>query len=449
VIGERLLLWPARFLESIRSDASRRDRFLAGLVLAWVLGLFAAFQPGLMSWDSLQQYEQGLSGSYHNWHPPIVSLLNGIAGRLAGSPWPLLVAQLLAIGFGMLILVRRAPATRALPALALLCGFMAAPPVWSIAVTLWKDALVGAALLGAVAAVDSRRPFLALGLTVLGTLCRHNAVVAALPLAMAAASHVVHRHRDRLIAAVAVLAVLGFAPKLAERALDARDEWPLGALLVFDEIGVYSTRPDLLAASPLHRDFTVADLKHVYTPASQQPIFTGGPEATRITAASLPPRREQIRAEWFRVVRAAPLAYARHRLLHFRSLLGADGNPVCYPFHVGIDPGNPWGFRVPEGGAIHRALRHLQETTRNSFLFRGWFWMLALLALAAAASWRRAPRLAVWTAASGLLYGAAYLVVGVVCDFRFLYWSVLASFATGALLLRSDRVADAGLLERS
>jgi hypothetical protein len=400
-----------------------------------------------MSWDSLQQYEQGLSGRYGNWHPPVVSLLNGIAGKLAGSPWPLLAAQLLAIGMSIALLVRGAPANRAAIALVVFCGFLVAPPVWSIGVTLWKDVLVGAALLGAVAALDAGRPTLALGLTVLGTLCRHNAIVAALPLALPAVNQIVRDRRGRVVAGIAAIGFLALAPKLAERALHARDEWTLGALLVFDEIAVYSAHPDMLARSPLGQDFAVKDLHYVYFPASCQPIFSGGPEAPRITGASLPPRRTQIRAEWLRVVRAEPLAYARHRLLHFRSLLGADGNPVCYPFHVGIDPGNRWGFKLREDGAVYRGLRAVQDRLSNTFLFRGWFWMLALTVLAVVGCRRGAARLAVWTATSGWLYGAAYLVVGVVCDFRYLYWSVLATFAAAALLLRSDRTGDAALLQ--
>jgi len=376
----------------------------------------------------------------------VVSLLNGIAARLSGSPWPLLLAQLLAIGMSMALIVRRAPPDRAAVALALFCGFLLAPPVWSIGVTLWKDVLVGAALLGAVAALGDGRPTLALGLTVLGTLCRHNALVAALPLVLPAVNQMIRNRRARILAGIAAIAFVALAPKLAERALGARDEWTLGALLVFDEVAVYSAHPDLLAKSPLGKDFSMKDLQYIYSPASCQPIFSGGPEAPRISGASLPARRAEIRAEWLRAVRTAPLAYARHRLLHFRSLLGADGNPVCYPFHVGIHPGNPWGFKLHEEAAIYRALRRAQDRLSNTFLFRGWFWMLALTILALV-GWRRGDaRLAVWTALSGWLYGAAYLVVGVVCDFRYLYWSVLATFAAAALLLDSDRDADPGLL---
>lgn len=440
MVAERRANTSAGLLESLWSSPRLRDVLLFAVASAWVLVLFTTFRPGLMSWDSLQQYEQGLSGHYGNWHPPVVCLLNGIAARIAGSPWPLLLVQLVAIALAMTLLVRRTPAARANAALAVFFAFLLAPPVWSIGVTLWKDVLVAAALLCAVAALDARRPALALGFATLGTLCRHNAVVGALPLALCAASHLVPGRRGRIVSGLAATALLAIAPTVAEHALRARDEWPLGQLLVFDEIAVYSAHPDLLASSPLQADFTAADLQYVYSPASLMPIFLGaGPAAHHLTAASLAPRRVQICAEWLRALRTDPLAYLRHRLLYLRSLLGADGNPVCYAFHVGIDPPSPWGFKVREDGLAYRALRAFQEAARNTVVFRGWIWMLLLTALAGAAAWRSGSRLALWTAASGWLYGAAYLCVGVVCDFRFLYWSVLATFATMALLVRTDR----------
>src|SRR5207249_8379308 len=119
----------------------------------------------------------------------------------------LLLAQLIAMGMGMALLVRRAVPSRAALALALFCAFLLAPPVWSIGVTLWKDVLVGTALLGAVAALDTGRPMLALALSVLGTLCRHNAVVAAVPLALPAVNQMVRDRRGRILAGTAAIAL--------------------------------------------------------------------------------------------------------------------------------------------------------------------------------------------------------------------------------------------------
>ena len=39
-----------------------------------------------------------------------------------------------------------------------------------------------------------------------------------------------------------------------------------------------------------------------------------------------------------------------------------------------------------------------------------------------------------WVALSGIAYAFSYLPVGISCDFRYLYWTVLSCFAAAALL---------------
>src|SRR5262249_48642744 len=137
------------------------------------------------------------------------------------------------------------------------------------------------------------------------------------------------------------------------------------------------------------------------------PIFSGG-QPHQLNSATLAPRRAAIRAEWLRVVSAHPDVYVRHRFRHLQGLLG----PICYPFQVGIGP-NPWGFRLRDHTMLHKGLRRLQEATRESLLFHGWFWVLAVIIVAGVAYRRHHLRsLAFWTALSGLAYTAGYLIVG-------------------------------------
>lgn len=394
---------------------------LFSIALAWTLLLFCAFQPGLMSWDSIQQYAQGLAGEYGNWHPPFVSFINGIAGRSFGSPWAVLLAQLLVISGGMALLVQEVPPRRSGAALAIFASFLIAPPVWSMAVTLWKDVLMAAALLASVVALRRAQPYWALAWMLVGALCRHNAIFAVAPLAIAAAGALAPA-RWRIASAVLVLALVAVAPKAADIALRAKDEWTLGALLVFDEVAIYAADPEMLRESPFAAELTPEDIALAYQPRSLQPIFSGG-QPHQLNSATLAPRRDAIRAEWLRVLSAHPYVYARHRFRHLQGLLG----PICYPFHIGIGP-NPWGFRLRDHTLLHKGLRQLQEATRESALFNGWFWVLAAIIVAAVA-YRRHQLLAFWTALSGLAYTAGYLIVGVTCDFRYLYWTVIATFA--------------------
>ncbi|MFX6118535.1 hypothetical protein ABTE85_19965, partial [Acinetobacter baumannii] len=51
-----------------------RDRLPLALTIliggAGLLLTLAAFSPGIMTWDSIRQYDQALSGKFDDWHPP-------------------------------------------------------------------------------------------------------------------------------------------------------------------------------------------------------------------------------------------------------------------------------------------------------------------------------------------------------------------------------------------
>jgi hypothetical protein len=415
-------------MNAVPSTARRRDLLLAVTASAWVAILFAAFRPGLMSVDSVLQYEQGMTGVYNNWHPPFVSLLHGIAGRLTGSPWPLFLAQLVLLGGGMALLARAAPPSRTAAAFALLVVFLLVPPIWSLAVTLWKDVLMAIALLWAVVALRARKPWSAFACCVVAVLCRHNAIFAALPLVLYGAALATPRTAVRAAIALGAIVGLGAAPGVVDRLLHAEDRFITGSLLVFDEVAVYTAHPETFAGSPFATQYTASDMARVYSPASNVPIFHGGPEARRIPESVLPPRRVEIEREWLRVVRAHPGAYLRHRILHFFSVTSIDA-PICYPFHVGIS-GNRRGLQLDESRALYKALRRIQDATGSTPLFRGWPWLAVLGAIAVFTGLAsRGRSLAFWTALSGLAYAAGYLAVGVVCDFRYLYWSLVSVFA--------------------
>lgn len=416
------------------AEARRRDRLLFVVAAGWVLVLYAAFQPGLMSVDSVLQYQQGITGRYNNWHPPFVSLLNGLAGRLAGSPWPLLVAQLSLLAAGMCLLARAAPPQSAPFSLAVLAAFFLLPPVWSIAVTLWKDVLMAVALLWAVVDLRVRRPARSFAWMIVAVLCRHNAIFAAVPLAVYAAALSAPRAAGRAALVAVQLVALAIAPRIVDRLLHAEDRFIAGALLLFDEMAIYADHPEALKASPFSREYTAQDVARVHMVQSCVPIFHGGPEARRFPESSLPARRPEISREWLRLLRAYPGTYVRERVSHFLSLISI-GWPACYPFQIGISPNN-WGFHLQEGGAVLRALRRFQDATASTWLFLGWPWLMLLLAIGAWAAMRHGARsLALWTTLSGLAYAGGYLAVGVVCDFRYLYWSVIAVFAAVELLL--------------
>jgi hypothetical protein len=82
---------------------------------------------------------------------------------------------------------------------------------------------------------------------------------------------------------------------------------------------------------------------------------------------------------------------------------------------------------------VFTSLQRLAVLAHGSFIFRGRFWCLVLIAQAVA-SWKRerTGSLRFWVALSGLCYLFGFFPVGQGCDFRFLYWPIVACFASAA-----------------
>lgn len=429
------------------ADTASRDRALCIGVLLWTAVLFAAFHPGLMSADSLDQYAQGLQGTYNDVHPPLGSWLLGVSGKLVGSPWLVLGIQLLALGACMAALVRSPETRQGRWGLLVMATFLFIPTAWALAVTLWKDVMTAAALLGAVAALKYRRPGIALFLLLAGAAFRHNALIAAIPLAIPTTAQLSARawgwFRKAQVLATILVALL-LSPSVVSRVLDSTRAWAAGQLFLYDLAGIYAAHPDLVSQSMLSGETTDVEITRLYSPLHVWPLFGGVEGARPISFSSIESRRDELLAEWARMIRKQPEAWMRHRLASFASLVGATSGPVYYPFHLNIDP-NPFQLRIPSEGWMYKTLHRIKVRVADSLLFRGWAWLLLLgaLALVALRSVRQKP-IAFCTALSGLGYAFSYLLIGIGSDFRFIYWSVIAAFATLALLITESPTPETG-----
>lgn len=228
------------------------------------------------------------------------------------------------------------------------------------------------------------------------------------------------------------------APWVVERCAAARDLWPGGQILAYDVAGIYSRVPK--EGGVAVADTTASDLARDYSPSAIAPLIF--PEGRPRGYGWFAPRKRELSRAWRVGVRQHPGAYLWHRGMYFGRLMSLDGKPSCYAFHAGIEP-NPLALTL--GGCrtiAFRVLRRVEEAARNTILFRGWLWAGLAVALSVAAARRGgADALPLWVAGSGSLYAVAYLLIGISCDFRFVYWTVIAVFAA-AMLLFSDLTVD-------
>ncbi len=92
-------------LAGIRTDIRHYDsrqfsfvKYFIFIILIWGLYLLALY-PGMMSADSLVQWEQVLTGNYNDHHPVFHTLTIWLVTRIALTPTSVAIAQILFLGF--------------------------------------------------------------------------------------------------------------------------------------------------------------------------------------------------------------------------------------------------------------------------------------------------------------------------------------------------------------
>lgn len=406
--------------------------------VVWVVLVFLAFTPGVMSADSVWQYYQGLTGRYDNWHPPLSSWFIGVWGRWVGSPWPALLIQLAGIAGGLGALALIAAKVRPSAALATFILSLSLPPLWSIGATLWKDVTMAVALLGCAVAILHRRWAIAAVLMVAASLFRLNGIVAVVPLLWAWAPTLPTRvtRPGRWAAALLLLMACLLAERVLERMVRAHDSAPIAMLLGWDLAGIYVRHPEAVAGSIIGEQLSADGLTEIYTPDTCSNLFWSAPNGKPLQIAPLLTQKARVADEWRSAVLRYPGAYAAHRLRSFASLLGLRAGGTFYPFQArSVD--NPWKFQVPEGTALREGARWLQEATRGGPWNLGWPWLVVGFAFVAV-GWRGGHRPVTAVALSGVVYASSLLIVGVAADLRYLLWTMV-SVLSSALLWLSHR----------
>jgi hypothetical protein len=138
---------------------------------------------------------------------------------------------------------------------------------------------------------------------------------------------------------------------------------------------------------------------------------------------------------WLSAILAHPGDYIAHRLAFTNSILRWLGPvPVQDSFMESEITDQRYAHHP---GPIFRWYEGVCETLSSTPLFRPYFWLLlsfAALALSFPAQPSPQRAFAGALSASGILYLLTYIVFGVASDFRYAYWSIIATLAAGAAL---------------
>lgn len=407
------------------------------IVLAGFALSHTAFYPGFMSPDSFMQFEQARTLRFTDWHPPLMSALWSLLDRFSPGPGPMLLFQLSLLWLGLGLWCwhyRQRPLAWLLPLIGLL------PWVLNFAGVLWKDIGMAYALLllAAIAAgpVSGARLGAACLLFFYAVNLRHNAIVAALPVLML----VIARWRPALSPARVTAAALGalivtltLSSVINYRVLGAERTKPLNFIMV-DDLSYLSLKEkrSLLPGVSLEQIQTcalrtISETRLLARDVCMQAMVEPG----ALMEADLKP-------VWLSAIARNRLRYLKFRIAGFAFLLRS---PDAAPFYI-WQPGvvaNKFGVTRHTGPAQSLVEQGVAASAAAlPFLFKPYWWLCAgLLLLAGTLLLRSTPTLRTVQAllVSALLYTLAYIPVTPMADFRYVYWSVLATTLACVLLL--------------
>jgi hypothetical protein len=440
------------------TSLGRPPKAPAGIALAitamaaagFALTLLVLF-PGYLTNDATYVYQFMQDWRFGDWQSPLMSMLWRLVDPIAPGPGSmfLLFATLYWLGFTAVALT----IARRFAALALLVPLLAlVPPAFMLLGMIWRDVLFAVVWLLAAATVywASDRggmarvsaAMLALILIGFGVLLRPTAFVAA-PLIAAYAIWPLRFDWKR--AAIAFLPALALGYALIHVVyyviLDVKREHPQHSLLVFDLGGISHFTGENQFPVAWSADETALVTGRCYNPDRWDSYWTMEPcrfvmqrlERPDDTIFGTP----RLTDAWMRAVTAHPLAYLRHRLTFFWTFLASPDTLTLELFHADDPARTPLAQnnRFKSLLALHDALKH-------TVLFRPGFWLiLAIMTCGLAAPMRATPSgaFAIGVAGSAIVYVLTFLAFGVAADFRYGYWSVLASLVAGVALVPAYR----------
>jgi hypothetical protein len=433
--GEAVNPWPLRIT-------------LAVLILGFG-AVVAVNWPGHLSFDSLVQLNDGRTGRYHTWHPPIMAWLLGLGDRLLRGPGlftafdaGLFFASLAALAIGR----RGVSWTGPIVALALVLS----PLVLIYQGIVWKDVLYAnasvagfVALYLAEAAARRRRTRIllfsvAFAALALAALARQNGAVSVFIGALAVAWMTLRRAgpdwrramgaalgRAGLALALTAVVVAGVGAALDTRRIDdPGDAAQFQALQQFDLIGGLAHDPhlDLSALKPPALATRVRDAAaRSYTPARVDTV-------ARIPSLSdaLTKDNKGVSTAWRAMLRDHPGAYIAHRRDVFWWTLFTPDLAQCLPVFTGVDGPPPLVKAL--GLVNHQDARDLAlEDYASHFyatpIFSHATYGLAALVVLGILARRGRPGDGAMAAllVSALAFTACFVIISFACDYRYLY----------------------------
>jgi hypothetical protein len=454
--GKSLPMSPANRLHKVRSGHSAPLAWSAALALIY-LGLLsvtiALTSPGRMSMDELDMFGQAQSGTYHDWHAPLISWVWRIGLMVTPGALSIHVLGVSLYFLGWYLIAFELLAGRRFWTMWVVAFMSVFPPTWmGLTNSGNKDALLSAILLLSlgVAARMARvgwRPILIAAELLLITIAlalRQNALFAVAPVVAFLFYPVISKRLHSVYSALIAVCLIAGATTLVlfvtttaavHFSLHVQRTNAIAILYLFDIAGTSARVGVDVTGGALGTEFA-ADMPRCYDPGTADNYATYG-QCHQTWARMFDgiierpgdvEKKSQLSRLWLNAVMAHPVAYLRHRVAHYLRTTGWTV-PLGWPsYSLALDFQNPPGdlrkFPTP-AWAMDRASTWL-VTAR---FMQPYVWLIAgVIGLLAVLFHARSPAgaLAALSFTSALGYGFGYLLVGVATSFRYFHWVIIA-----------------------
>jgi hypothetical protein len=438
---------------NVKLFTDKRSVVFALLCLGGFIVNFIAYYPGFIMPDALDQYQQSLSGNYHDWHPPLMAFMWHFWNLFYSGVEVMLVYQLGCLwlsGYFLMTAVRNRWWYIGIFVL------LFAPFVQNYAGCIVKDSQMGLSWLLALSilfnrSINKEKITITVArvtalLLLYGCWVRINALSGAVPLFLLWAWAVADEKKNvrilkefSKIFAVSLIGIWLFSGKI----FHAGKTYPENKLYLHDLTNIYvatgdNVYPPVLYTNP---NFDTAYLRYKHHPATLDHIWWNGDGKTLLPSSGDEITRELKRA-WVSAILKHPGVYLEYRYYGFLYFLGIrirDKEAEYWPYFPWVQP-NDLGIEKKWTILTDWFIKPLSYQ-RNMFYMEGYFWFFLNIVLAAGLVLiRKGVLRTMYTALtlSGLCYLLPqFLIFQVDRDFRYFYWNCIACTLAVCILLVS------------
>lgn len=398
-----------------------------------------AFYPGIVTSDAIDQYQQATSFVFGDWHPPIMSFIWAITNDWVPGPFGMLLLDCFLYWGALLLISFSIPEQhKKISLLILILGFM--PFTVGTLSHIWKDVLHAVFWLFAVGVICNiiardkirykKLIILAAIMLLIGSMMRFNAIFGLLPLVWLLFNKFKMSSWKRILVVLIIfpLCTILLNASFTYGILNAAKSRVYQSLIIFDLGGISNFSHKDYFAEKWNDEEKLKVISSCYN-SSAWDVYAWG-------ECSFVLKKVQdsgawadgsLMEKWINAIYQEPSAYLKHRYENFNYLMWSP-NLVLGDRTAE----NTLGFKYEKTG-MFRTLEMTTNLLKDTFIFKPGFWLFtsflfSLYGLFARPCFARDVFLALNV--SSFLYLLAYFFVGVASDFRYSYWSILATTAS-------------------